>query len=106
MPTRVLQEELLKRDSQLSVCDTIKVTKIVGDSGCPEMCAVSVYDTKPMHFLTMYNREIKWIKKKRKVFNKGKNLTEKMNFLCLNITSNYTNGMEQVNIEEHTGDKS
>ena len=100
VPTSVLQEEVMNRNAQLSVRGTVKAAKLVGDINCPEMCAVSVYDTKPVHFLTMCNRAIKWIKKKREVFNKGKNITEKIRFLRLNITDDYNNGMGQVDIAD------
>ena len=39
---------------------------------CPDLCAVSIYDTKPVHFLTMCNTAIKWIVKKKRVYNKEK----------------------------------
>ena len=36
----------------------------------------------------------------KEVFNKGKNMTEKINFLCLNVTDKYNNGMGQVDIAD------
>ena len=32
------------------------------------LVAVSVYDTKPIHFLLMFLNAIKWVKKKRQVY--------------------------------------
>ena len=93
VPTSVLQEEFLNRNAQLSVCRIVNVEELVVDLGCPETWAVYVYDTKHVHFLSLCNRVIKWIKKKREMFNKGKNITKKNQFHYLNIKDNYNNEM-------------
>ena len=100
VPSSVLQDEVQNKKEQLRVRGTLKAAKLVNDPDCPDMCAVSVYDTKPVHFLTLCNSAIKWVQKKRKVFDKGRNLTEKIRFLRLNITDDYNNGMGQVDIAD------
>ena len=75
LPNLVIQQEQKTREAQAVVRDTVKAAELVGDSECPALVAVSVYDTKPVHFLTMSCESIIWIKKERKVFDKyNKNL--------------------------------
>ena len=82
----MLQEEKQNKNEQLKVRGTTKAADLKGDVSCPSMYAVSVYGTKPVHFLSMYNNAIKWIMKKRRVFNKATQKSETSNFLRLNIT--------------------
>ena len=54
---------------------------------------VSVYDTKPVHFLTMATKEIYWEDKTREVFDKENCCIAKINFLRLNVNGDYNYGM-------------
>ena len=79
---------------------TVKSVELKGGANCPNLCAVSVYDTKPVHFMTMANDRIKWINKKRKVYNKDLGKQVDIDFLRLNITDDYNYGMGQVDISD------
>ena len=57
---------------QFKVHGKVKAVVLTDDPVCPDLCAVSIYDNKPVHFLTMCNTAIKWITKKRRVYNKEK----------------------------------
>eukprot|EP00957_Ditylum_brightwellii_P173614 13217974-Ditylum_brightwellii.AAC.1 len=65
IPSCILQEEVKNRTAQLAVQDTVKADILHGDPECDGHVAVSVYDTKPVHFLTTTNECIKWIEKTR-----------------------------------------
>jgi Transposase IS4 len=67
-PQAVLQEEVKARTEQIKVRGTVKAAVLEGDESCPNLVAVSVYDTKPVHFLSMSCESIEWITKERKVF--------------------------------------
>ena len=67
---------------------------------CPDLVAVSVYDTKPVHFMSMTCEEIKWITKVRSIYDKVKNKMVKVPFLCLNINDDYNFGMGGVDIAD------
>ena len=71
---------------QLKVRGTVKAAELKGDANCPNLCAVSVYDTKPVHFMTMAKDRIEWINKKCKVYNKDLGKKVDIDFLRLNIT--------------------
>ena len=43
---------------QLKVQGTVKAAELKGDANCPNLCAVSVNNTKPVHFMTMANDRI------------------------------------------------
>ena len=65
LPLSVLQEEEKNKTKQEAVRGTVKVSVLRGDPDCPEMVAASVYDTKPVHFLSMTCQSINWIVKER-----------------------------------------
>ena len=59
LPDCVLQEEKVTKTKKVRVRGTVKDTKLTGDPGCPNLLAVSVYDTKA--------ENIEWGEKKRSV---------------------------------------
>ena len=65
LPKYVLQEEQKSHENQLKVRGTVKAAVLKGDANCPDLVALSVYDTKPVHFLSMFCKEIKWVLKKK-----------------------------------------
>ena len=50
LPGCVLQEESQNKAHQEKVRGTVCAAELVGDNDCPSLIAVSVYDTKPVHF--------------------------------------------------------
>ena len=74
----VQQEEMKNRTLLDSVCGTVKVAKLEGDPECPCLIASSVYDTKPVHYLSMITEKVEWIKKEKDVYNVETQQTEKM----------------------------
>ena len=56
----IIQEELHNRKGQKKVRGTVISAELVGNSKCPSLIYVSVYDTKPVHFLSMEVDHIKW----------------------------------------------
>jgi hypothetical protein len=99
-PKAVLQEEVKSRTEQLRVRGTVKAAVLKGDEDCPNLIAVSVYDTKPVHFLSMSCETIEWITKERKVFAASTGKYEKLKFLRLNINDNYNKEMGHVDVSD------
>ena len=58
LPQSVIQEEVQNRVEQEKVRGTVIAAELVGDPTCPSLLAVSVYDTKPVHFLIMAAEKI------------------------------------------------
>ena len=61
MPSSVIQDEVHNKKKQIKVRGTVKVAVLQGDKKCPNLAASSIYDTKPVHFLSMVCTEVKWV---------------------------------------------
>ena len=61
VPSCVLQEEKSSKKDQMKVRGTVKAAILKDDPNCPDLVATSVYDTKPVHFLSMSCSRIQWI---------------------------------------------
>ena len=53
LPSSIIQDEVQNCAEQDKVRGTVLAAELRGDDACPSLLAVSVYDTKPVHFLTM-----------------------------------------------------
>eukprot|EP00957_Ditylum_brightwellii_P012837 970138-Ditylum_brightwellii.AAC.1 len=91
-----LQEEVTSRTGQFAVQGTVKAAILCGDPECDGLVAVSVYDTKPVCFLTTANDSFKWIEKTREVYSKERGKQINIRLLCLNINDEYNNVMGHV----------
>ena len=65
IPPSVLQEEATTKETMLQKRGTVKAAVLEGDDNCKNLVASSVYDTKPVHYLSMVCTCLKWIQKKR-----------------------------------------
>ena len=100
IPGCVAQQELTNRTAIEQVRGTVKAAKLEGDDDCPCLFASSVYDTKPVHYLSMVTDTIKWIVKERSVYNVDTKRVELMQFLWLNQIDTYNYGMGNVDIAD------
>ena len=75
---------------------TVKAAILKGDPDFPSLVATSVYDTKPVHFLSMVATTIEWIVKERLVYNKETDRQEVMRFLSLNVNNDSNCDMGHV----------
>jgi len=64
---------------------TVKAAVLKGDEVCSGLVSVSLYDIKPLYFLSMVCENIIWIKKMRQVYNTQGLKRFKMPFYRLNI---------------------
>ena len=96
VPSCVLQSEVLNRKDQMKVRGTVKAAVLQGDPGCPNLVATSVYDTKPVHYLSMISEEVKWIEKEKEVFNVDTNQVECVKFLRMGHIDVYNGTMGDV----------
>jgi hypothetical protein len=61
-----LQKEVVKKSEQAAVRGTTKAAVLEGDPECRDLVAFSVYDTKPVHFLSMACTDLSWKEKTKK----------------------------------------
>jgi len=84
----------------MQVRGTVKVAVLKGDPGCASLIAATVYDTKPVHFLSMSAESIQWVENERHVYNVEKQQMEWIKFLRLNVNDDYNNGMGDVDASD------
>ncbi len=99
-PSCAKQDEKSTAREEAAVRGTVKAAVLKGDQGCPGLVAASVYDTKPVHFLSMSCESIEWVKKERRVWDMERMEMCTMNFLRLNINDEYNTGMNDVDIAD------
>ena len=80
LPQCVVQLEKATEKEQERVRGSTKAAVLHDDPECPDLVAVSVYDTKPVHFMSMMCEDIKWITKSRKIFDCKRRVMVNMNF--------------------------
>ena len=78
----------------------MKAAVLKGDDTCPDLVCTSVYDTKPVHFMSTICSSIKWITKKRRIFNVATQSWRMMDFLRLNMNDSYNAEMGHVDISD------
>ena len=79
---------------------TTKAAVLKDDDECLNLVASSVYDTKPVHFLSMISKGIKWVEKERIVYNVETGQNEPVKFLRLDYIDNYNNTMGHVDVSD------
>ncbi len=73
---------------------------LTDDPEIQDLVAFSVYDSKPVHFLSMACTGLKWIEKRKKVFKRESSTNVSMAFLQPEVTDLYNNGMNNVDIAD------
>ena len=100
LPKCVVQEEKPGPADVCAVQETVKGAVLEGDSGIPDLLAMSYYDQKPVHFLSTICESIKWIQCEKPVYCVEMDQVEKLKFLCLNINNDYNHDMGGVDIAD------
>ena len=57
----IVKKGEVKNRKKLEFRGTVKAAVLRVDKGCPKLVSSSVYDTKPIHFLSMVCQKLKWI---------------------------------------------
>lgn len=96
IPPAVKQVEVKTPNQQQAVRHTVKVAILKGDEVCNDLLAISIYDTKPVYFLTSVATNIEWVQKQKKVFDPLAKKQIKMPFFRLNVIDFYNNNMGNV----------
>eukprot|EP00547_Thalassionema_nitzschioides_P014673 CAMPEP_0194238244 /NCGR_PEP_ID=MMETSP0158-20130606/5025_1 /TAXON_ID=33649 /ORGANISM="Thalassionema nitzschioides, Strain L26-B" /LENGTH=863 /DNA_ID=CAMNT_0038972445 /DNA_START=101 /DNA_END=2689 /DNA_ORIENTATION=- len=96
LPMHVLQEEAKTRAKQNEVRGTVKAAVLKNDPDCPDLIASSVYDSKPVHYLSMVATDIRWVEVEKTVYNVDTGRSEKLRFLRMNNINTYNHTMGDV----------
>jgi hypothetical protein len=68
VPPSIIQKEEKNKDRAEKLRGTTMAAKLHNSDACPDLFAVSVYDTKPVHILSTAAESVEWIVKERKVW--------------------------------------
>ena len=98
LPEFVVQKEVSGVSQKEAVIGTLKAAVLNGDDECPALIACSVYDSKPVHFLSTAAKEIKWLTKDRKVYDYCVEDRVDMKFLRTNMQEMYNYGMNKIDL--------
>ena len=96
----VLQDEEKHFVAQRAAQGTVKAAVLEGDPGCPNLIASSVYDMKPVQYISMLSESIQWAEKEKTVYNVDTGKVEALKFLKLNQIDKYNNGMGDVDVAD------
>ena len=100
IPESVVQQEVTSRSAQIEVRGTVKAAVLEGDPGCPNLIASSVYDAKPVHYLSMVSSNIEWVVNTRQVFSYATGQQETLQFLRLKHIHEYNSNMGDVDLAD------
>jgi hypothetical protein len=84
---RKLEEKNVKEAQKVRGCTA--AARLVNSSDCPDLFAISVYDTKPVHMLSTVKESMYWVLRKRKVWSAVHREIREIGFLHLNFIDNY-----------------
>ena len=65
----MIQEVVNSKKALRDKRGTVKAAVLQGNTNCVDLVASSIYNTQPVHFLSLVCDTIKWVKKKKKVYN-------------------------------------
>ena len=100
VPTKILQQQVTKKERINSVKVTIKSCALEGVPAL-DICTIvacSIYNTKPVHFFLMCCNNITWWKKNRRTWYKSTSTIRLGRLLRLAIHYLYNMDMNNVNI--------
>jgi hypothetical protein len=80
----MIQDEVKNKVQQEKVSCITKAAALTGDLEAQDLVAVSINDTKPVHFLCIACTSLRWMEKRKKVFNRESNKNVSMAFLQWN----------------------
>ena len=100
IPPHVQQAEVKSRKDQILVRGTVKAAVLERDADCPNLVASSVYDSKPVHYLSMVSEKLEWSQVEKNVYNVDSGETEVLKFLRLNNIDKYNKEMGNVDLAD------
>ena len=88
------------RKKHLEVRGTTKAAILKGDPNCPDLIATSVYDNKPLHYLSMPSEELKWVVCEKDVYNIYTDAKEPLQFLRMCYINDYNQQMRDMDVAD------
>ena len=99
-PSDILQKEEKNKDRAEKLRGTTMAARLINSDACPDLLAISLYDTKPVHLLSTTASEVRWMVKHRKVWSTAVQKMAMMKYLRLNVIEEYNNNMNSTDIAD------
>lgn len=99
-PNSIIQREAPTLKLAEATRGTTKAARLSGSAKCPNLLAVSLYDTKPVHILSTASKEVRWIVKQRGVWSAAAQKMAMMKYLRLNVIEEYNMRMNSTDIAD------
>ncbi len=99
LPPSIIQWEENNVKLAESLRGATKVARLHNSDECPDLFAVSVYDTKLVHILSKAAEYVEWIVKERQVGSISVQQKAMMKYLCLNVIEDYNQHMNSTGID-------
>jgi hypothetical protein len=100
IPPSIIQREEKNVRLAERLRGTTKAARLHNSDACPDLFAVSVYDTKPVHILSTAADCVEWIEKTRKVWDTAAQQRAIMKYLRLNVIEDYNHHMNSTDIAD------
>ncbi len=85
VPPSIIQKEEKNKDRAKKLRGTTLVAKLHDSDACPDLFAVSVYNTKPVHIRLTAAKCVEWIVKEKEVWSDRIKKKAMMKYLRLNV---------------------
>ena len=100
VPPSDIQKEETNKDRAEKLRGTTLAARLVHLPKCPDVLAVSTYDTKPVHLLSTAAETVEWIVKQKKVWSATDKNKSLIKFLRLNLIEDYNMNMNSTDIAD------
>jgi hypothetical protein len=96
----ILQKDKKNRDQAEKLRGTTMAARLINSEACPDLLAVLLYDTKPVHLLSTTASEVRWMVKNRKVWSTAVQKMAMIKYLRLNEIKEFNNNMKSKDIAD------
>ncbi|KAK3259111.1 hypothetical protein CYMTET_31882 [Cymbomonas tetramitiformis] len=94
LPGCVVQDVVTKKADLAQAVGTVKIAR----SSDKKVVAVSIYDSKPVHFMTSFHTSVTEIQKQRKIYDVNQGKMVDLPFTRLNVINDYNFNMNGVDL--------
>ncbi len=100
LPPSIIQREEKNKATAEKLRGTTMAARLFHSSACPDLIAVSTYDTKPVHMLSMTADCVRWDVKERSVWSAAVQKKAMMKYLRLNVIEEYNSHMNSTDVAD------
>jgi hypothetical protein len=100
LPLAIIQKEEKNKDLAEKLRGTTKAAQFKHNPQCPDVLAVSTYDTKPVHLLSTVAELVEWMVKQKLVWSATEKKKSQFKFLRLNVIEEYNMNMNSTDIAD------